>query len=99
MPADSGLIVSVSGIRGIIGQSLTPDAALAFALALGSHLKGGRMLLARDGRPSGYMLRHAVLSGLLATGCEVYDLGATPTPTVGLAVRLLQARGAIQITA
>ncbi len=93
------LIVSVSGIRGVVGQELTAETALAFASALGSHLEGGRVLLSRDGRSSGTMLRHAVLAGLLEAGCEVHDLGIAPTPTVGLAVRRLEARGAIQITA
>src|SRR5262245_62017558 len=95
----TGLIVSVSGIRGVVGQGLTAEAALAFASALGTHLGGGRVLLSGDGRSSGPMLRAAVLAGLLEAGCEVHDLGVTPTPTVGLAVRRLQARGAIQITA
>jgi phosphomannomutase len=99
MGQQSGLIVSVSGIRGIIGQGLTPEAATAFAAALGTATEGGRVLLSRDGRPSGDMLRHAALAGLLAAGCEVHDLGVAATPTVGLAVRRLQARGAIQITA
>src|SRR6266852_608017 len=94
-----GLIVSVSGIRGIVGESLTAEAALAFASALGTHLKGGRVVLGRDGRPSGSLLRHAVLAGLLEAGCEVQEVGVTPTPTVGLAVRRLDARGGIQITA
>lgn len=93
------LIVSVSGIRGIVGDGLSPAAALAFAQALATHLKGGRLVLARDSRPSGVMLRHAVLAGLTACGCEVHDLGIAPTPTVGLAVRKLQAAGGIQITA
>ncbi len=99
MSAEQGLIVSVSGIRGIVGQSLTPAAALAFASALGSHTNGGRIVVSRDGRPSGIMLRHAVLAGLSAAGCEVHDLGIAPTPTVGLAVRALKAAGGIQITA
>jgi len=99
MSADSALIVSVSGIRGIVGQSLTPAAALAFASALGHYTQGGRMVLCRDGRPSGAMLRHAVLAGLLASGCEVHDLAVAATPTVGLAMRHLQAAGGIQITA
>jgi phosphomannomutase len=99
MSAEQGLIVSVSGIRGIVGQSLTPAAALAFASALAAHTGGGRMILSRDGRPSGAMLSHAVLAGLTAAGCEVYDLGVAPTPTVGLAVRHLRAAGGIQITA
>ena len=97
--AESGLIVSVSGIRGIIGQSLTPAAALAFASALGVHTGGGRIVLGRDGRPSGIMLRHAILAGLTAAGCEVQDVAVASTPTVGLAVRTLHAAGGIQITA
>src|SRR5579884_1071227 len=99
MNAETDLIVSVSGIRGIVGKALTPAAALAFASALGGHTGGGKMVLSRDGRPSGIMLRHAVLAGLTAAGCEVHDIGVAPTPTVGLAVRQLHAAGGIQITA
>ena len=99
MTKEMGLIVSVSGIRGIIGDSLTPEAATAFAAALATHARGGRIVLSRDSRPSGLMLRHAVLAGLLAGGCEVVDLGVAPTPTCGLAVRRSQAAGGIQITA
>jgi phosphomannomutase len=93
------LIVSVSGIRGIVGSGLTPGAALAFAQTLGYYLDGGPVVLSRDSRPSGAMLRHAVLAGLCASGCPVHDLGIAPTPTCGLAVRRLQAAGAVQITA
>ncbi len=99
MSAEQDLIISVSGIRGIVGESLTPAAALAFASALGGHAGGGAIVVGRDGRPSGIMLRHAVLAGLTAAGCEVHDLGVAPTPTVGLAVRQLHAAGGIQITA
>jgi phosphomannomutase len=99
MSAEQELIVSVSGIRGIVGQALTPSAALTFASALGSHRDGGAIVVSRDGRPSGSMLRHAVLAGLTAAGCDVFDVGIAPTPTVGLAVRQLQAAGGIQITA
>jgi phosphomannomutase len=99
MSAQGELIVSVSGIRGIVGESLSPQVALAFASALGVHVDGGSVVVSRDGRPSGTMLRHAVLAGLAASGCEIRDLGVAPTPTVGLAVRTLQATGGIQITA
>ncbi|MBI1918792.1 MAG: phosphoglucosamine mutase [Planctomycetes bacterium] len=99
MAAEGGLIVSVSGVRGVVGEGLTASAALAFASALGTHLGGGRIVLGRDGRPSGSLLRHAVLAGLLEAGCAVQDVGVAPTPTVGLAVCRLQAAGAIQITA
>ncbi len=93
------LIVGVSGIRGIVGESLTPDAAARFGCALGTYLKGGRVVVSRDSRPSGDMLRHAVYSGLLAAGCAIDDIGIAPTPTVGIAVRNLGAAGAVQITA
>jgi phosphomannomutase len=99
MTADSELIVSVSGIRGVVGRGLTPGPALTFAQALATSAGGGPVVLGRDGRPSGTVLRHAVLAGLLAGGCEVHDLGVAPTPTVGLAVRRLAAAGGVQITA
>ena len=99
MSAHGDLIVSVSGIRGVVGDSLTPQVALAFASALGVHIDGGSVVVSRDGRPSGVLLRHAVLAGLAAAGCEIHDLGVAPTPTVGLAVRHLHAAGGVQITA
>jgi phosphomannomutase len=95
----SDLIISVSGIRGIVGAGLTPEVAVRFAAALGTHLGGGRVVVSRDGRPSGEMLRYAVVAGLFSTGCPVEDIGICPTPTVGIAVRTLGAAGAIQITA
>ena len=99
MATSSDLIVSVSGVRGVIGESLTPQVGLAFASAFGKYLKGGPVVLSRDGRPSGAMIRHAVLAGLTAAGCDVHDLGIAATPTVGFAVRTLHAAGGIQITA
>jgi phosphomannomutase len=99
MDQQDSLIVSVSGIRGIVGRGLTPEAARAFSLALGTYTQGGKIVLSRDGRPSGTMLRHAVLSGLLSSGCQVCDVGVAPTPTCGLAVRRLYAAGGMQITA
>jgi phosphomannomutase len=95
----SELIVSVSGIRGIVGDSLTPEPAARFAAALGTYLRGGRVVVARDSRPSGEMLKHAVLAGLFSAGCHADDVGVCPTPTVGIAVRNLGAAGGIQITA
>ncbi len=86
-------------MRGIVGETLTPELAVGFAQAFGTYLDGGRILLGRDTRPSGPMIRSAVLAGLLATGCEVFDLGICPTPTMQLAVRELDAAGGIAITA
>lgn len=99
MSGEDGLLISVSGIRGIVGRGLTAGPALAFAQALATQSNGGPVVLGRDSRPSGQMLRHAVLAGLLDGGCQVYDLGIVPTPTCGLAVRRLEAAAGIQITA
>ncbi len=93
------LIVSVSGIRGIVGESLVPEAVTEFAAALASVAPSGAIVLSRDGRPSGAMLCHAALAGLLAGGREVIDIGIAPTPTCGLAVRETHAAGGLQITA
>ena len=98
-PAPSDLIVSVSGIRGIVGQGLTAETVSRFAAAYGAFVEGKKVLVSRDGRPSGEMLRHAVVAGLLGAGCSVQDIGIAPTPTCGFAVRFLNAAGAIQITA
>jgi phosphomannomutase len=93
------LIVSVSGIRGTVGATLTPDVAMTLAQALGTHLLGQPVVLSRDSRPSGMMLHAAAAAGLMSVGCTVHDLGIAPTPTVGVAIRHLQAAGGIQITA
>lgn len=97
--ASSDLIVSVSGIRGIVGQGLTAETVARFAAAYGAFVEGKKVLVSRDGRPSGEMLRHAVVAGLLGAGCSVQDIGIAPTPTCGFAVRSLNTGGAIQITA
>lgn len=93
------VIVSVSGVRGIVGRGLTPELATSFAAALGSWAGDGRFVISRDSRPSGRMLLHAVVAGFLSAGRDVIDCGILPTPTCGLAVRRLGAAGAIQITA
>ena len=81
MSNQGDLIVSVSGIRGIVGESLTPQVALAFGSAFGVHVGGQSVLVCRDGRPSGLMLRHAINAGLVAAGCDIHDLGVASTPT------------------
>src|SRR5262245_35760802 len=93
------LIVSVSGIRGIVGESLTADIARAFGQAFGTCLNGGAVVVSRDSRPSGPLLVDAVSAGLKAAGCEIYSLDIAPTPTVGFAVRELKAAGGVQVSA
>ena len=95
----SQLMVSISGVRGIIGQGLTPDVALSFAQAFGTYCKGGKVVVGRDSRVSGPMIQNVVTAGLLATGCEVIDVGIAPTPTVQLATENLHAAGGIILTA
>ncbi len=92
-------IVSVSGIRGIVGETLLPEEALRWSLAFGTMVNGGTVVLGRDTRPSGEWLKGAALAGLLSAGCKVIDLGIVPTPTLQLAVQHWQADGAVAITA
>ena len=80
------LMVGVSGIRGIIGQTLTPRVVLEFAQSFGTFLGGGRVGLGRDTRPSGEMFASAAAAGLVAAGCEVTQLGVVMTPTIGRAI-------------
>ncbi|HEX7342982.1 MAG TPA: phosphoglucosamine mutase, partial [bacterium] len=95
----SKLMVSISGVRGIVGDGLTPDLVTAYAASFGSYCRGGKIVLGRDTRTSGEMLRHATLAGLLSVGCEVLDCGIAPTPTIQLAVEKSGAAGGIAITA
>lgn len=92
-------MVGVSGVRGVVGESLTPDVVLRYSSAFGMLCKSGKVVLGRDTRASGEMVRSAVVSGLLSTGCQVVDLGVCATPTVEIAVRGLKAKGGIIITA
>src|SRR3954464_12104237 len=92
------LIVSVSGVRGIVGSELTADITTRYAAALGTALKG-TIAIGRDSRPSGAMLRYAALAGLTGVGCRGQDLGIVPTPTCGFLVRELSCAAGLMITA
>jgi phosphomannomutase len=93
------LKIGIAGVRGIVGQTITPELVLNFACAFGTHLGEGPVLIGRDTRPSGPMLREACRSALISTGCNVLDLGICPTPVLQFMVRKLSAKGAISITA
>jgi phosphomannomutase len=93
------LKISVSGVRGVVGDSLTPEMVTRFAQAFGTYVGGGRVVMGRDPRTSGEMVRQAVVAGLISSGCRVSDLGVCPTPTVQLLVRELGASGGIAVTA
>lgn len=100
MPQREHLLkIGVSGIRGVVGEFLTPALACSFAQAFGTYVGGGRVVVGRDTRASGEMLTHAVACGLLAAGCEVVDTGILPTPTIQMYVAATRAQGGIAVTA
>src|SRR5215213_4241128 len=99
MRAIPTLKISISGVRGVVGQSLTPQLLTRFAQAFGTHTGSGTIVIGRDPRTSGEMVKHAVVSGLLSTGSRVVDIGLCPVPTVQLQVRHRRAQGGIAITA
>jgi phosphomannomutase len=92
-------ILSISGLRGIIGDGLDPVYVTQFAAAVGTLAKGGKVVVSRDGRSTGTMMKHAVISGLMSTGCHVLDADIATTPTCGVLITHHQAAGGIQITA
>ncbi|MHC4060359.1 MAG: phosphoglucosamine mutase [Planctomycetota bacterium] len=101
------LIISVSGLRGIVGESLTEAVAYEYGQAFGMFLQREQtrgegelsVCLGRDSRPSGQMLKSAVSEGLCAAGISVIDLGVVTTPGVGIMVRELECSGGVVITA
>lgn len=93
------LIVSVSGIRGVVGPALGPLEALRFGAALADVLPMGAVVVGTDGRPSGAWLSQAAQAGLRSRGRDVIDIGVAATPVAGGAVRQLGAAGAIHVTA
>jgi len=95
----NSLKIGISGVRGVVGETFTPELAVALAQAFSTYLDSGRILVCRDTRSSGPMVHAAVLAGLLAAGGEVVDLNVCPTPSLQLAVPWLGAEGGISITA
>ena len=106
--AQERLIVTVSGVRGTIGGTLTPEIAAEFGSAFATFLAEQgetdasvkkRVAIGRDSRPSGPMVKEAVTKGLTACGVDVIDLGIVTTPGAALMTRLLECDGGIIITA
>src|SRR3954465_15362994 len=102
--AFEGLMVSVSGVRGRVGEALTPEIMAQFAAGFGAWSlarNGGSatIVVGRDSRVSGPMFQPVVLSALQSVGCNVLDIGMVPTPTVQLAVEHHHAAGGLAITA
>lgn len=92
-------IISVSGLRGLVGSTLTPEVAMRYVAAFASELGAGPLVVTRDGRTTGRMLADCVCSTLCALGRDVIDADLAATPTTGVLVRSLRAAGGIQISA
>ena len=103
--AYEGLMVSVSGVRGRVGEALTPEIMAKFAAGFGAWAKkragDGKavIVVGRDSRVSGPMFQPVVISALQSVGCDVMDVGMAPTPTIQLAVEHHHAAGGLAITA
>jgi phosphomannomutase len=92
-------IISVSGLRGVVGESFTADVAARYVTAFAAESPSGPVVIGRDGRPSGPMFAEILGKTLAALGRTVLNAGAAATPTIGVLVRDLQAAGGIQISA
>jgi phosphomannomutase len=93
------LKIGISWVRGVVGETLTPELLVDFACAFGTFLEGGPVAVGHDSRRSAPMLHAAVLAGLQSCGCHVLDFGLLPTPIVQHAVRSRKLAGGISITA
>jgi phosphomannomutase len=95
----AGLMVSASGVRGIVGENLTPEVILRVAAAHGALLPPGPVVVGRDTRPSGAWVSRAAEAALMAGGRDVIDVGIAPTPTILYAIKHHGAAGGLAITA
>jgi len=100
------LIISISGMRGIIGENLNASIAAEYGCAFGTFLKSDTdsskklaVAIGSDSRPSGMMITAAVTAGLCSVGIDVIDLGIVTTPTVGVMLRHMNCAGGIVVTA
>lgn len=90
---------SVSGIRGVVGETFTPELIVQVSSAFAKYCKGGLVVLGRDSRPTGDVIARTVRAALAMAGTDVVDIGIVPTPTVQVMVEKLGAAGGIVISA
>jgi len=95
----SKLMISISGVRGIVGDSLTPQVLIDFSCAFAKYVNHGTVVVGQDTRPSGAAVRDLVTGTLRLCGCNVIDLGVATTPTVEIMVKKFKAGGGIIVTA
>lgn len=95
-----GKLFGTSGVRGVVGKQITPELVMDLGLALATNLgNSGTVVVGKDPRTSSDMLESCLISGLLSGGCDVKRLGIVPTPVVSFAVRRLNAKAGVMITA
>lgn len=92
-------LVSVSGIRGIVGESLTPELITTYTSAFARLIKKGAVAVGRDTRPSGVAIENLVVGNLMAAGLDVLMLGIVPTPTLEMAILEKKLAGGVMVTA
>jgi len=92
------LKIGPSGVRGVIGESLTPQLVTSFAAAFGTYCGAGPILVGTDTRPSGEMIKQAAIAGLLSVGCTPVDAGIVPVPALMFHVREAGAFGGISVS-
>jgi len=95
----TNLKISVSGIRGVVGETLTPRLISAFSASFGQYVGAGPVIIGRDTRSTGLMVEQAVIAGLLSVGCQPILCEILPTPSIQVMVSHLNAVGGIAITA
>ncbi|MBR9977857.1 MAG: phosphoglucosamine mutase [Bacteroidetes bacterium] len=93
------LIRSISGIRGVVGETLLPETVVTYVSAFARLCGGSRIVLGRDGRPHGAPCMDIARAALAFSGVNVIDCGMVPTPTVQLVTEHSKADGGIVITA
>ncbi|MGC8816449.1 MAG: phosphoglucosamine mutase [Candidatus Hadarchaeum sp.] len=95
-----GRLFGTSGVRGLVGERITPELVMGLGQALASFLgNSGTVVVGKDTRTSSDVLESCLISGLLSGGCDVKRLGVVPTPAVSFAVRNLRAKAGAMITA
>jgi phosphomannomutase len=93
------LKIGPSGVRGVVGETLTPQLVVSYAAAFGNYSGGGPVLIGTDTRSSAEMVKQAAIAGLLSVGSEPVDVGIVPVPALMLHVREAKARGGLSISA
>lgn len=93
-------LFGTSGIRGVVGEQITPELMMDLGLTLATHLgSSGSVVVGKDPRVSSDMFESCLISGLLSGGCDVKRIGIVPTPVVAFAVRRLKAKAGMMVTA